>query len=132
MTKGGKRAERDFDLLGPGDEFATTLTFLDKQKSLQWEPGAAIPKERIDTLRKAHELGIRTWVSLEPVIEPAETLEIIRQTHAFVDLFKVGLLNYHNVEKRIDWREFLKDVLATLKMYGCSYYIKKDLRRYSQ
>ena len=81
----------DFDLLRPGDEFATTLTFLDEQKSRQWEPGTAIPEERIESLRKAHELGIRTRVSLEPIIEPAESIEIIRRTHTFVDLFKVGL-----------------------------------------
>jgi DNA repair photolyase len=132
LTKGGKRAERDFDLLRPGDEFATTLTFLDKQKSRQWEPGAAIPEERIESLRKAHELGIKTWVSLEPVIEPAESIEIIRQTHTFVDLFKVGLLNYHPRGKEIDWRKFLQECIAILKQYGCQYYIKKDLRRYSQ
>ncbi len=132
LTKGGKRAERDFDLFQPGDEFATTLTFLDEQKSLQWEPKAAIPGERIETLKKAHELGIKTWVSLEPVIEPAESLEIIRQTHTFVDLFKVGLLNYHPRGKEIDWYEFARDCIATLKQYGCHYYIKKDLRRYSQ
>jgi len=132
LTKGGKRAERDFNLLRPDDEFATTLTFLDEQKSRQWEPKAAIPEERIETLRKAHELGIKTWVSLEPVIEPAESLEIIRQTHTFVDLFKVGLLNYHPRGKEIDWRKFLHECITTLKQYGCQYYIKKDLRRYSQ
>jgi len=132
LTKGGERAESDFDLLGPRDEFATTLTFLDEQKSRQWEPGAAIPEERIEALRKAHELGIKTWVSLEPVIEPAESLEIIRQTHTFVDFFKVGLLNYHPRGKEIDWRKFLQECIATLKQYGCQYYIKKDLRRYSQ
>jgi len=132
LTKGGKRAERDFDLLRPGDEFAVTLTFLDEQKSRQWEPKAAIPEERIETLRKAHELGITTWVSLEPVIEPAESLEIIRQTHTFVNLFKVGLLNYHPKGKEIDWHQFLQECIATLKQYGCQYYIKKDLRQYSQ
>jgi len=132
LTKGGKRAERDFDLLRPSDEFATTLTFLDEQKSLQWEPKAAIPEERIEALRKAHELGITTWVSLEPVIEPAESIEIIKQTHTFVDLFKVGLLNYHPKGKEIDWHKFLIDCIALLEECGSQYYIKKDLRRYSQ
>jgi len=132
LTKGGKRAERDFDLLTPKDNFAVTLTFLDEQKSRQWEPGAAPPKERIESVRKAHELGIKTWVSLEPVIEPAESIEIIRQTHTFVDLFKVGKLNYHPRANEIDWHKFLQECIATLKQYGCQYYIKKDLRRYSQ
>ncbi len=131
LTKGGKRAERDFDLLGPGDQFSITLTFLGEQKSRQWEPGASLPEERIESLRKAHELGIKTWVSLEPVIEPAESIEIIRQTHTFVDLFKVGLLNYHPRGKEIDWHKFLIDCITLLDECGSQYYIKKDLRRYS-
>ena len=138
LTKGGKRAERDFDLLRHGDEFATTLTFLDEQKSLQWEPGAAIPEERIEAVRKAHDLGIETWVSLEPVIDAEQTLEIIRQTHTFVDLFKVGKLNYseklpepyRSQVKDIDWYKFAKDVTAVLDEYDCLSYIKRDLRRY--
>lgn len=43
LTKGGTRAARDFDLLMPGDAFATTLTFLDEDKSREWEPKAALP-----------------------------------------------------------------------------------------
>ena len=138
LTKGGKRVEQDFDLLGSRDEFAITLTFLDTEKSRQWEPKAAPPEERIESLRKAHDRGIYTWVSLEPVIEPEESLEIIRQTHAFVDLFKVGKLNYseklpepfRSQVKDIDWHKFATDAIVALKQYGCQYYIKKDLRGY--
>lgn len=138
LTKAGKRAEEDFNLFQPGDEFATTLTFLDEGKSQQWEPQAALPQDRIDTLKKAHSLGIRTWVSLEPVIEPATSLEIIKETHTFVDLFKVGKLNYaeklpepfKSQVKDIDWHKFAKNAITTLEEYGCKYYIKKDLRRY--
>lgn len=130
LTKGGHRAEQDFFLYRPGDEFATTLTFMDDGSSLTWEPEAARPWERINTLYVAHRLGIETWVSLEPVIDPAETLEIIRQTHTFVDHYKVGTLNNHPWAKQIDWPKFAKDVVATLEQYGCSYYLKNDLRRY--
>ena len=97
LTKGGLRAERDFDLYLPGDEFATTLTFTDAKRSLEWEPSAALPDERIEVLNIAHAKGIRTWVSLEPVIDPEQTLQLIRITHKFVDLFKVGKLRViHN------------------------------------
>jgi len=130
LTKGGWRAEADFELFQPGDEFATTLTFLDAEKSRQWEPFAAPPKERILTLMRAKTLGIRTWVSLEPVIDPDVTLQIIKETHRHVDLFKVGTLNNHPHASKIDWKQFASDVVAKLKEYGCQYYIKKDLRRY--
>jgi len=130
LTKGGLRAERDFDLYQPGDEFATTLTFTDAKQSLEWEPSAALPDERIEVLNIAHAKGIRTWVSLEPVIDPEQTLQLIRITRKFVDLFKVGKLNYHPREKKIDWRQFAKDAIATLEQYNCQYYMKKDLRGY--
>ncbi len=130
LTKGGLRAMPDIDILGPGDEFAVTLTFLSKDKSLKWEPYAATPEARIETLKRARRRNVKTWVSLEPVIEPAETLAIIKQTHRFVDFYKVGTLNNHPEASKIDWPQFARDVVATLDYYACSYYLKKDLRRY--
>jgi DNA repair photolyase len=130
LTKGGKRAERDFDLLTAEDKFGVTLTTLDSPHSLEWEPGAALPEERIDSLRKAHNRGIGTWVSLEPVIYPDIALEIIRQTHTYVDMFKVGPLNYHPHGKTIDWHKFAQDVEDLLNDLGCIYYLKEDLRKW--
>lgn len=130
LTKGGLRAERDFDLLTGNDWFGVTLTNLDDTLSLKWEPEAALPEERIKSLYKAHEKGIKTWVSLEPVLYPEVTLEIIKQTYTFVDEFKVGILNYHPHSKDIDWHRFavdVKDLLADLK---CGYYLKEDLLRW--
>jgi pyruvate-formate lyase-activating enzyme len=128
LTKGGMRAVRDFDLLGPGDAFATTLTFLDERRSRAWEPNAALPDDRIRAIREAHELGIPTWASLEPVLDRFETLEIIRETAEVVDLFKVGLLNYSAAPTAVDWGQFGIDVEALLIKLGKAYYIKDGLR----
>lgn len=127
LTKGGTRACRDFDLLTSDDAFATTLTLLDDAESLKWEPGAALPANRIAAMKEAHRRGIRVWASLEPVINPEQSLEIIRQTHEFVDLFKVGKLNYHPHAQEIDWRKFGKEVIALLENLNGNYYIKRDL-----
>lgn len=127
LTKGGYRALRDLDLFGAGDAFATTMTLLDDAASLEWEPGAALPAERIDTIRQFHATGVTTWVSLEPVIYPAAALEIIRRTHPFVDLYKVGKMNYHPIANTIDWRQFALDAIALLESLGKRYYIKNDL-----
>jgi len=127
LTKGGSRALRDIDLLGPQDAFATTLTLLDDRRSFEWEPGAALPADRIATIREFHRCGIPTWVSLEPVLDPAIALEIIQQTHLFVDLFKVGRLNYNQLAKSIDWAKFAADSIALLESLGKAYYVKKDL-----
>jgi len=132
LTKGGTRACRDFDLLGPEDAFASTLTFLDAKKSDEWEPNAAPPLDRIDAIRKAHQAGIPTWVSLEPVIDPEQSLEIIRATHDIVDLYKVGKLNYHPAAKAVDWGAFGHAAEALLRRLGKRYYLKADLRAHMQ
>jgi len=130
LTKGGMLAARDFDLYTPRDQVAATMTFLDDKDSLEWEPGAVLPGERMEMLRLAKSMGIRTWVSLEPVIDPEQSLEIIRQTHGYVDRYKVGKLNYHERAKEIDWEKFAADAVTLLEEHGCEYYVKKDLRRY--
>jgi DNA repair photolyase len=115
LTKGGRRALRDIDLFRPGrDAFACTLTSLDDSFSLKWEPDAALPGDRLETLRIFHDVGIFTWVSLEPVLDTAATLEIIRRTHTFVDLYKVGRANYISLTKTANWKEFTADVLQVL------------------
>lgn len=56
LTKGGMKAIRDFDLYKKGDAFAVTH----RTKSLEWEPNAALPSERIESLKIAHSKGIET------------------------------------------------------------------------
>jgi DNA repair photolyase len=127
LTKGGSRALRDLDLFGPQDAFATTLTLLNGARSFEIEPGASMPSDRIVTIREFHAAGIPTWVSLEPVLDPAEALAIIRLTHSSVDLFKVGRWNYDARAEAIDWAKFAADAVALLESLGKRYYIKRDL-----
>ncbi len=131
LTKGGYRALRDMDLFRPNrDAFASTLTSIDPAVSSEWEAGAALPKERMDTLRMFHEAGIFTWVSLEPVYDTEATLEIIKQTYKCVDLYKVGRINYHRLTKEINWCEFAEQVIDLLQGLGNLHYVKKDLQPY--
>lgn len=130
LTKSGLRAIRDFDLYKPSDSFGSTLTFQDKDLSRLYEPNASNPECRFDALRYAHEAGIKTWVSLEPVIDPVQTLEIIKFTHAYVDLYKVGTLNYSNKKNIINWYDFGKKAIELLECYGKEYYIKDDLKAF--
>lgn len=130
LTKGGKRSERDFDLLGKNDTYAATLTFIDKRLSAEFEPYASLPKERFDALLKAHDLGIPTWVSLEPVIDPAETIKIIRQTSDYVDMYKIGVWNYDKRANELDYSGFVRKAIELINSTGAQYYIKKDLAKY--
>ena len=100
LSKGGTRALRDLDLFRPKrDAFACTLTSLDDRFSKKWERNAALPGDRIKTLRKFHDAGIFTWVSLEPTLDVKSSLALVEATHEFVDLFKVGRTNYLSDDK---------------------------------
>jgi DNA repair photolyase len=131
LTK-GIDAWRDFPLYGPGDSFGVTLTCLSNTDAWTWEPRAASTTDRLDLLRTAHAQGIRTWVSLEPVLYPEQTLRLIDATQGYTDHYKVGKLNYHAHASTIDWRTFLSEVRTKLDSYGASYYIKADLAAYGE
>lgn len=131
LTKGGSRAIRDLDLFRPGrDAFASTLTALDDAFSRQWEPGAALPQDRINALKRFHEAGIFTWVSLEPTLNTDSSIKIVEATHEFVDLYKVGRANYLPMTKTTDWREYTLRMIGLLGRLGAKHYIKRDLQCY--
>ncbi len=130
LTKGGMRAASDFDLLGPGDQFATTLTCVDDTTSRFWEPGAALPEERIESLIQAKGRDIETWVSLEPVLYPQATKQLILLTKDLVSHFKIGKLNYDPWAAKIDWPAFARQITAFMDGLGVRYYVKTDLARY--
>jgi len=128
LTKGGTRAVRDFDLLEgyPKARFGTTLIFSEQKHSDHWEPGAATIVNRIATIRIARRRGIKTWVSLEPVINPEQALALIYQIHPFVDHWKIGKINYHTGID-VDWIVFREEAKALLDSLGAEYYMKKSL-----
>lgn len=131
LTKGGERALRDIDLFRPNrDAFASTLTSTDDAFSRKWERGAALPKERMDTLRAFHERGIFTWVSLEPTLDTESSLEIIRRTHEYVDLYKIGRANYLPMTTTTDWESYTHRIVDLVTELGVKHYIKKDLQKY--
>jgi DNA repair photolyase len=128
LTKNGIAAGRDFDLLVPGqDRFSTTLTCILSTDSTEWEPKADLPGERIMALRAAHQMGIETWVSLEPVLNPEWSIKLMEMTRGFVDHYKVGKLNYHALGNQINWKTFGWKIKNRMDELGVKYYLKKDL-----
>lgn len=132
LTKGGHRSLRDIDLLkqfGEHAKIGATLTFIDEDLSLQWEPGAATGTERINTLRKQKKAGLKTWASFEPVIDPDQSLALIRETLDCVDEYKVGKLNnFRGLDKNVDWTAFLEEAVSILRDAKKPFYVKDDLR----
>jgi DNA repair photolyase len=102
---------------------------LDENLREEWEPGTAPIAERIAAVREAHRQGIFTWVSIEPVVDPAESLAVMRELQSEVDLWKVGKLNHDKQrEAAIDWKKFLYDTEELLA--GKNFIIKKDLEKF--
>jgi len=130
LTKAGSKAEKDFDLYRDCDAFATTLTFLSEEKSRYYEPEAAVPEDRIRTIKKAKQLGINTWVSFEPVLNDNEVFKLLDLTKDYVDLYKVGKVSQFKTDKEIDWHYFANEIIKRLKNYKKDFYIKKDLVAY--
>ena len=129
LTKGGSRALEYLDMFRPDrDAFASTLTSLDDKFSKLWETKAALPQDRIDTLKKFHESGIFTWVSCEPVLDVEATLKIIELTHPFVDFFKIGRVNYIGLTKTTDWPDFTHRVIDLCQRLQIRHYVKRDLQ----
>lgn len=132
LTKGGKRCLKDMDIFkafGEHIQIGSTLTFDNDKDSLEWESGAALPSERLETLKKLHDEGIRTFASFEPVIDPKQSINLIKKSLDFVDVYKVGKLNnYRGLDKKIDWTDFLEKSVEILRGARKSFYIKHDLR----
>jgi DNA repair photolyase len=131
LTKGGTRSFRDFDLFRPDrDAFASTMTSLDDSFSKKWERGAALPGDRIAALKKFHSGGIFTWVSLEPTIDVESSLRIVQETHTFIDLYKIGRVNYLPITKTTDWESYTHRMIDLCQKLGVAHYVKKDLQPY--
>ena len=79
------------------NEYGITLISLDEEYRKQVEPGAASYEERLKALRKLHDIGCKTWVSIEPYPTPNlidQNLGEILKSVSFVDKIIFGRTNY--------------------------------------
>lgn len=115
-----------------GTHLGITLCFTDDATRKEWEPEASSVEDRFRILRNAHKEGVFTWVSLEPVIDPQQALQVIRKAHKYVNFWKIGKLNHmKSVEPAVDWGRFRADVETLLKERGAKYLIKEDLKQFA-
>lgn len=133
LTKGD--GSRDFDLLDGEDWYGITVSSFAQKDTMTeigimprcpHEPRAINPYARIAAAEAARRKGIKTWISLEPVVD-ADVLETFACFATAFDKVKIGKLNYHPSD--INWKEFGCRAEALCKMLGVDYYIKDSLRR---
>ena len=131
LTKAGHRAKRDFDIFERNPcfwKFGSSISFLSESLRERWEPGAPSIASRIAAVQEAYQRGVYTWVSVEPVVDHEEALQVIAALRPFTNLFKIGKLNHMQPDTPIDWAAFLRDVRAVLGDHP--HIIKKDLLVY--
>jgi DNA repair photolyase len=123
LTKGGTRAERDFDLLDDEDWFGVTITGGRRED----EPNAESETGRIVALRTAYARGIKTWVSCEPIISPEDIYKLIERCD-FIDHYKFGKMNYSPAPFK-GLSSVGLEIERLCRVHNRDYYIKDDLRK---
>lgn len=117
LTKGD--GSRDFDLLDGEDWYGITID--------GWRAPAQLHYDKITGLELAHNKGIKTWISFEPVIDADNVLWCIQNIAPLIaDKIKIGKLNYYHSD--IDWKKFGQEAEALCQRLGLDYYIKDSLR----
>lgn len=99
------------------------------------EPGASTNTERIEAMRKLHDAGIKTFASIEPVIDFDSSMAMIEQTIGICDLYKVGLESGKSYNKS-QQESFLFKLSTLATKNDLRVYLKdsilKDVRYYRE
>lgn len=131
LSKGGKNLLQDLDIFkdfGSNIQIGASLTFTNKEDSLKWEKNGSLPNDRFETLKIIHDNGIKTWASMEPVIYPEQSLEIMEITKNYVYAYKIGKLNhFRKHEDKFNWTDFLNKSISIMRKNNKPFYIKNDL-----
>lgn len=130
LTKSGTKALRDLDIFkmfGSNIKVGTSLTYDNAEDTKNKEAGAALPEERIQMLGKLWFAGIRTWISLEPIIEPEQTLNLLNMALPYVNEIQIGKLANDN--RKFDWNNFLQKAVNRMRELHKPFYIKETLRQ---
>lgn len=135
LSKGGFNILKDLDVIkqfGENIQVGGSLTFVDKDLSKKWEQNSSEPQERFETLKVLHSEGVKTWASMEPVVYPDQSLEIMEITKDYVDAYKIGKLNHFpKHEQKFDWTKFLNDSIGIMRKNNKPFYIKNDLAEWA-
>ncbi len=114
------------------NEYGITLISLDEDFRARIEPGAASYQDRIAALKRLHDLGCKTWVSVEPYPTPnliEQDLDKILEAIAFTNKIIFGRTNYNKeVSAYTTHRDFYDEqalrVISFCKERNIQYHIK--------
>jgi DNA repair photolyase len=130
LTKSGMRALQDLDIFkqfGEQIKVGASLTYDNDNDSKRIESGAALPGERLQMLKTLHNNKIKTWVSFEPIMQPDQTINLLKQSMDFVDEYQFGKLA--NDKRDFDWNYYVGEIVGLLRLINKPFYIKETLRK---
>lgn len=111
--------------------FGFTLTGRDDQ-----EPNASTNQERIESMRELHEMGYKTFASIEPIVDFDSSYRMIKATVGFCDQYLIGLMSSRGTEyppyEQKDCVRFIQKVMKLLrkKQHPAKVYWKKSIRKF--
>lgn len=114
------------------NEYGITLISLDENYRERMEPGAAPFRERLEALRRLHENGCKTWISMEPYPTPnlihQDLLQLLEAVN-FVDKIIFGRTNYSKEvssykQHKVFYNECASEVIKFCESRGIDYHIK--------
>lgn len=114
LTKGVLPEE--LSALSNMNEYGITLVSLDERFRQTYEPQTASFEDRINALKKLHDLGCKTWVSIEPYPTPnilEQDIDVILEKIGFCDKIIFGRLHYN--KKVSEYRAFAQFYNETAK-----------------
>ncbi|AFK85877.1 MULTISPECIES: radical SAM protein [Thermoanaerobacterium] len=114
------------------NEYGITLVSLDENFKKLYESYSSNYKDRIESLKKLHNAGFKTWVSIEPYPTPNivnQDLKDILNEISFVDKIVFGRLNYNKkVSEYLWYKEFYNYcsdiVIKFCEQHNIMYHIK--------
>ena len=109
--------------------FGFTLTGRDDM-----EPNASTNYERIEAMRQLHSMGIKTWASIEPVIDWQHANMVVKMSLHCCDHYKIGLRSgvkkdYYNLPQSALWLDELTKIITYA---GRTVYLKESARKLLQ
>lgn len=102
--------------------FGFTLTGHD-----ELETGASTNAERIESMKKLHDAGFKTWASIEPIIDFETSYNMILATRDFCDLYKIGLQSGYKCQNGVEKERMIRLIDKTIDHALTPIYFKDSL-----
>jgi len=120
------RILRDFDLIRGHRNVGVGFTITSLNDIPFWEPYAPGDAKRIEALKKAHSMGIETFVSIEPWIpEITHPQSIIEKLKDSVDRLIIGSMQYCYAPRGF-YAECLPLLITWLNWNKIDCYLKRE------